>query len=794
MTGIYSCSQDNEIEKSASNQEVISTKVEIREILNIETENAGTIADKIGTESNTVQKLVITGPINAVDVDTIRKLPQLIALDLKGATLCSSDETYSVKVNSSTTYECKLYDNEIGEHMFRETKLGEIILPDNLIAIGNDAFNGLNGTEYPFQSIEIPEGVTRIGESAFEECHYLESITLPSTLKSIEFRTFWRCWDLRNIDLGGVESIGQSAFEECSSLTSIELPDQLKTIGYRCFYNSGLTSITIPEGVTFETESIESKNASTFYNCRSLQTVTLPQNMTEIYIYMFQSCQSLSKINIPESVTKIGTGAFADCKSLQTISLPNGLTVIESKAFAGCSELKEITIPETLISIEESGFENCRSLTDIILPSGLRHIGRSAFSISGLKEITIPNVVEGMGPSCFYGCHSLETVIFSELSVTRIEQQTFDGCDKLSHVTLPQNLEFIGTRAFSNCSSLKHISLPETLEWIGSHAFWGSALSEIILPNNVYNIGNDAFGGTQITTITIPQNVTYVGDRVFDHCEKLTSIFWNTSLNTGSMLFGSYNVNCLLYLSDANVVVNDKNIHNIIINGVADEIIIYSTESDFAVPQEFKALKISYTRNFNYPTYPGKASGWRSISLPFNVTNIRHEDGRILAPFNANVANAKPFWLRRLTANGFENVTQIEAGIPYIIAMPNNEVYDAEYNINGNITFSAEDPYGITIPATDDMIQENGPKFQFVANYSHLPASATIYALNENTDGDIYAGSVFTRNTRAILPFESYVTNLSTSANAPAFFSIDGSTPRTRSAKPLGPIPSIDDM
>lgn len=255
------------------------------------------------------------------------------------------------------------------------------------------------------------------------------------------------------------------------------------------------------------------------------------------------------------------------------------------------------------------------------------------------------------------------------------------------------------------------------------------------------------------------------------------------------------NRNLLLYLSNPNTQVLDTNIKNIIINGVAEEIVLRSTQGDFFVPQEFKAVKLSYTRNFSYPTYPGEAAGWRSISLPFTVTDITHSDGRILAPFNANVPGAKPFWLRRLTENGFENVTQIEAGVPYIIAMPNNEAYDDEYNITGSVTFSAQSAQGITIPATSTLTSDMGPNFVLNCNYSYLPTSMTIYALNETATTTQKAGSVFSRGERAVLPFEGYVsTSVSTTSTSPSYYRIDNNMPATRSDHQLGPVPTIEDM
>lgn len=755
-----SCSKDSDTEALINSGNTVSTKVVIREILEVEMETAGTLAEKIGDQSETVQKLVISGPINAADVETFRNLPALLAIDLKDATLTSDETTYTF---SGQSYQ--LLDNIISPYMFSGTQLSEIVLPDNITEIEEKAFWRLYGTnENPFESIVIPEGVTILREEAFNECNNLIEVTLPSTLTEIESSVFRSCNELTRINLGGVTHLGEFAFLDCSSLQTIKLPETLVSIGNDCFWRSGLTSIEIPASVTTLGTDI--------FRETPLHSAVLPENLTSIPNLMFYECRSLSSVNIPANVESIGENAFRNCKSLNEITFPETLTSIGNSAFYGCG-IKNLVIPNSVESIAPSAFEGCTSL----------------------ESVTLSNKLSTIPVACFRNCSALKAVTLPE-SVTRIEENGFDICTSLSEVQLPSQLEYIGNGVFNACTALQYITLPESLTEIGGNAFANSGLLEIELPSNIEIIGAGAFNHTLIKTITIPPSVKTFWPNVFSGCSQLTSIFWDAHINTSNALFSGDPINCLIYISDPNVAVgNSRETPNIIINGVADEIILYdASTSDFNVPKEFRTLKISYSKNFSYPTYPGQAAGWYSIYLPFTPTSITHEDGRVLAPFNAEVEGAKPFWLRRLTTNGFENMTEIEANVPYIIAMPNNEVYNDEYNISGRVTFSAEDPYGITIPATGDMTVDNGPKFAFHGTFVNIPASSTIYALKDNTHGGYYAGSAFVRNERITRPFEGYVTNLSIASNAPAFFNIGGSTPRTRSAKPLGPVPSIDDM
>ena len=117
LAGIASCSKDSEADNLLNTQGA-STKVAIREILEVELETAGTLAEKIGDQSETVQKLIISGPMNAADVNTFRNLPQLLAIDLKNATFCSDETSYTA---NNATY--KLYEGIVTPYMFSGTHL-----------------------------------------------------------------------------------------------------------------------------------------------------------------------------------------------------------------------------------------------------------------------------------------------------------------------------------------------------------------------------------------------------------------------------------------------------------------------------------------------------------------------------------------------------------------------------------------------------------------------------------------------------------------------------------------------
>ena len=164
--------------------------------------------------------------------------------------------------------------------------------------------------------IKIPEkiegvNVYNIGEKAFADCKYLESITLPSTLKSIKADAFKNCIRLCEVDIPeGTTSIGDSAFEGCKSLTSAVIPEGVKKI---------------PNNL--------------FYGCKLLTDVSLPDGVISIGDGVFAQCSSLTNIELPESTTKISSGAFLNCGGLKKIVIPDNVTSIADDAFDGCNAI-----------------------------------------------------------------------------------------------------------------------------------------------------------------------------------------------------------------------------------------------------------------------------------------------------------------------------------------------------------------------------------------------------------------------------------------------------------------------
>ena len=235
-------------------------------------------------------------------------------------------------------------------------------------------------------SLIVEEGVTSVGDYAFQGCSGLTSITLPST----------------------VTSIGTSAFDGCSALTEITIPSGVTSIGSYAFRNcSSLTEITIPAGVTGISSYV-------FYGCSGLTQIAIPAGVTSIGDSAFRKCSSLTDITIPTGVTSIGSYAFMDCSTLTGITLPSTVTSIGAYAFGYCSKMTNITIPSTVTSISDYMLAYCNSLTSIRIPSTVTSIGDHAFTnCKSLTSITIPSTVTSIANYAFTYCTGLTSLVFT---------------------------------------------------------------------------------------------------------------------------------------------------------------------------------------------------------------------------------------------------------------------------------------------------------------------------------------------------------------------------------------------
>jgi hypothetical protein len=188
--------------------------------------------------------------------------------------------------------------------------------------------------------------VTSIGESAFENCDSLTSVTMGDNVISIGESAISFCYNLVSVTIGNsVTSIGDYAFQH-TALTNIIIPDSVTSIGHGAFaWCEYLTEITIPD-------SVMSIGGHAFRDCWNLTSINLGQGVKHIGDYAFsgeaEDGDPITTLTIPDSVVSIGKGAFEICDELTTITIGNGVTSIGSRAFSDCKSLTDIIFNGTI--------------------------------------------------------------------------------------------------------------------------------------------------------------------------------------------------------------------------------------------------------------------------------------------------------------------------------------------------------------------------------------------------------------------------------------------------------------
>ena len=224
----------------------------------------------------------------------------------------------------------------------------ELTLPSDITQIHDYAFYVRSG----LTSIIIPDSVTSIGSFSFYGCNSLTSMTLPFIGASITAgngydQVFGYIFGYNTSNSSSSVSGETYQYYDNSKYYHYYIPSSIKyvtitggIIPYRAFYNcSGLTSITIPGGVT-------SIGNYAFYNCSGLTSITIPGSVTSIGNYAFSGCNGLTNITIPNSVKKIGESAFSGCKGLMSITF-NG-TIAQWKSISKGALWKN-NVPSTCI-------------------------------------------------------------------------------------------------------------------------------------------------------------------------------------------------------------------------------------------------------------------------------------------------------------------------------------------------------------------------------------------------------------------------------------------------------------
>ena len=393
---------------------------------------------------------------------------------------------------------------EIGQSAFSQTTLTELKIPESVKFIGRDAFS-LSRIE----NINLPNGLEEIDDHVFYSS-YIKKIEIPDSVKNIGEKAFYGCFQLNYISLSKqLKKIGKNAFSACTSLRKIYIDEanpNYKSVDGILYDKSCKTIIAVPCGIS--------------------GLLKIPEGIEEIPDEMFSKCVNITEIQFPYSLNKIGHQAFAECDNIRSIVIPENIKEIGEEIFWCCRNLRSVEIKAKLRNLKNM-FASCPMLKEIIYPNTIEDLG-SLYG-AGLESITIENWVSSVGT--MEGCFNLKSIYLGDkvklqgnisfadcnsLTDIRVSEKNpyytvVDGClytkDKKTLLAVPRNkqgnmivedgVETIGAGSVSCCNKLTKVVLPESVANIEEKAFYlSNNLTEFVFGHNIKKIGESAIEHT----------------------------------------------------------------------------------------------------------------------------------------------------------------------------------------------------------------------------------------------------------------------------------------------------------
>lgn len=407
------------------------------------------------------------------------------------------------------------------------------------------------------KKVIIKKGVTSVSYEAFALCKNLNSVTIPSTVKTIGIRSFYGTKISKITVPSKTKTIGQGAFGSCKDLKTIVMPGDFKLkleedtddkLWYVASDQSAVDTITFNTKLKLANVSyLSANNLVVAKNDPSYQSiegviytkdgkgiVRVPQKRTELKIKEgctefnmqsvlynstdsegdeFNNCSKLKKIVIPSSVKSINKIKYKTDRAdacdmhVDTIEIAPKDFDANSLYALGSSLGKNITI-ESLMKLlpDQITYKDHMYITK---DHGLlKYDGKDA-------NVEIPEEITWIAPEAFYRNETLKNVKLPS-KITTIEENTFYGCSELEAVVIPDQVTMIGKSAFDECTVLKSVTFGKSLKVIKDHAFASVNIRNFTIPSGIQKIETGAFAGiNQIGTVTFEGSTKYVATDAF---------------------------------------------------------------------------------------------------------------------------------------------------------------------------------------------------------------------------------------------------------------------------------------
>ncbi len=307
--------------------------------------------------------------------------------------------------------------------------LTSVSIPKGVTEIGREAFYCCT----KLQSVSISANVSSIGDQAFAYCEKLTKFTvdssnpyysadskgvlfnkdktvliqapagltghytIPSTVHTLEYSAF-AYTGISGVTIpNSVTTMKMDAFFHCKNLKSVQIPESVTTLGTRVFGSTGLTSVTVPG-------NIKNLSRDSFACCYDLKSAVIEEGVEIIGTTAFYECTSLETISISGTVNSIGMIAFYKCYALKEFRVD-----AENAAFSNDDRGVLFNKEQTVLWIAPGGIEGSYQIPDSVTET----LGDSFAFCGKLTEVTMPKNLRKVGRESFYQCTSLESMTFT---------------------------------------------------------------------------------------------------------------------------------------------------------------------------------------------------------------------------------------------------------------------------------------------------------------------------------------------------------------------------------------------
>ena len=471
--------------------------------------------------------------LTSIQAHGLEGMKNLISIDFGDARLTNIDN-YAFRYCSSLAT-LNLPDTliNIGRFAFYKcTAISSLTVPETIEHIGSYAFHGTDNCALYFSGAELPFYLDENWDDGLSGYYVGVSQTVESgdwkyaILKNgktaiLEYLGNEKNIDLRTLNIGEITTIGGYAFYG-KNLESIILPESLTQIQRYAFAeNTALAGITIPANVKYIAKYA-------FHNTGIMNLTFMGSNVSVIEQYAFAYTRKLASVTLPAGIVKLGTYVFYR-SGIESVAFAAGttLTEIPEGAFSG-TKLAEVTIPDSVTLVNHNAFRDCTALCRLTLGAGENlRLMSNVFYNTSLAAVHIPANVEYIGEYCFVGLRSLSafTVDAANPYYTALGGLLYSK-DERKIIAAPAGIT--GT-----------LYVPKSTEVIGFGAFENSLADSIVFDSasNILSFGYRAFyGAKNLREITVPATVVAIDYYAFAQCSNLETV----KFEEGSRLAGIY--------------------------------------------------------------------------------------------------------------------------------------------------------------------------------------------------------------------------------------------------------------